>query len=82
MNTEYKITKNTNRPRRKIEIYPNTNFYHSDAVSLTLTRAGIEVSGYYDSIVGISGFSISWSELDELRAQVLEKISRTAAKRS
>lgn len=36
-------------------------------VGLTLTRAGLNVEGFYDSFVGLRGFFITWEEFDALR---------------
>lgn len=55
-------------PPRKEEVYEFGG--RSDGVRLVLTRRGIEVSGHYDSIVGIEGGSISWADLDAARAKV------------
>ena len=45
--------------------------HHSDDVTLTFTRRGIEVSGWFDSNVGIGPTTlIPWAEIDQRRAEV------------
>ena len=46
------------------------SFRSSDLI-LTFTRKGIEVNGYYDSIVGIGPTTlITWEEIDRRRKEV------------
>lgn len=44
----------------------NYGGYHS-GIMLELTRTGVEVWGYYDTIVGIKGGFIPWEEFDHFR---------------
>ena len=43
-------------------------------VELTFCRQGVEVSGYYDNMVGIGNTKlIPWDEIDRYRAEVNKK---------
>jgi len=44
----------------------------SSGVRVTLTRRGVEISGWHDSYVGIEGGFVSWAEFDKARRAVLE----------
>lgn len=44
-----------------------------EGIDLVITRAGIEVSGHYDSIVGLEGGSLSWDELEQVRHELNTK---------
>ena len=50
--------------------HPTPEWCHS-GVELVLTRQGIELSGWYDSMVGIEGRFITWEEFDKARADVM-----------
>lgn len=39
-------------------------------IKLTVTRRGIEVSGHYDSFIGLEGGEVTWLSLDEMREKV------------
>ena len=43
------------------------HWHDSSGVELILTRAGVEVFGFYDSMVGIEGFRMTWAEFDAER---------------
>lgn len=44
-------------------------------VELTFTRKGIEVFGFYDSVVGIGDtILIPWPEIDAMRQKVMGKV--------
>ena len=45
--------------------------WRHSGVELVLTRQGIELSGWYDSMVGIEGRFITWEEFDKARADVM-----------
>lgn len=45
------------------------NERHS-GIDLVVTRKGIEVRGFYDSFVGLSGGDLSWEVIDSVRARV------------
>lgn len=42
-------------------------------LQLDLTRKGIYLSGWYDSMVGIEGVLIPWEDFDRLREQVFRR---------
>lgn len=42
-------------------------------IDLVFTRKGIEVGGFYDSMVGIEGGFIPWTEVDGIRADVMKR---------
>lgn len=48
--------------------------YPREGIDLVVTRAGIEVSGHYDSIVGLEGGSLSWDELEQIRKELHEPV--------
>lgn len=45
-------------------------FPNRAGVEVTLTRKGVEVSGWYDTWGHIEGFSLTWEEFDALRARL------------
>ncbi len=47
--------------------------WNPNGVELTIDRAGIGISGWFDSMVGLPGFRLTWEQLDQLRK--LEKIT-------
>lgn len=47
-----------------------SGFSRSARVQMAVTRWGVEVTAYYDSMVGIEGFSLTWDELERARAEV------------
>ena len=51
---------------------PEDDTWRNSGVEVTLTRQGVRMSGFYDSMVGIEGRFISWAEFDEARAAVME----------
>ena len=55
---------------RQIELGVHNRFSGCDA---TVTRRGLRVGGFYDSMVGIEGRLIPWDELDEARRLVMSK---------
>lgn len=44
--------------------------YYSSGIELTLTREGVAVFGYFDTMCGIEGYTIPWAALDAERAEV------------
>ncbi len=46
----------------------------SSGIKITVLRAGVEIFGWYDHIVGIEGRLISWDELDRAREFVKGKV--------
>lgn len=42
---------------------------HSE-LALTITRKGIEVTGFYDSFVGLQGIYLTWEQVEETRRRV------------
>jgi len=67
--SSWKIVERRQRPRKQITVSTSESNYGS-GVDITVSRSGISVSAFYDSIVGISGFSVTWEELADLRQQV------------
>ncbi len=53
--------------RREVELGNTTG---RSGVGVTVTRKGIEVYGWYDSIVGMEPVILSWDELDNAKALV------------
>lgn len=41
-----------------------------EGIDLVFNKAGVSVSGFFDGIVGIKGGVITWSELDDIRAEL------------
>jgi hypothetical protein len=58
--------------KRREVIFENPNNSHA-GVSLTVTRGGVEVSGWYDSICGMDGVYVPWDKLDEARKDVFAR---------
>lgn len=54
---------------------------HGEGISLTVTRKGIEVDGWYDSIVGLPGPTVTWEELLAAKAEVEKPMPRERGKR-
>lgn len=48
----------------------STGEWRSSGVEVWLDRYGISLAGWYDSMVGIEGFRLTWAEFDRLRAEV------------
>ena len=42
-------------------------------IDVCVHRKGIDIFGWYDSIVGIEGPSLTWAQIDEAREQVNRK---------
>lgn len=42
-------------------------------VELVFTRAGLEFSAYYDTMVGLPGGKLTWDEIDSIRSE-LQKV--------
>jgi hypothetical protein len=40
------------------------------AVRMTLTRAGVEIDGWYDTFVGMDTVFVPWDEFDKLRERL------------
>jgi hypothetical protein len=57
--------------RREVSIERYRNRF--SGIELTFTRKGLEVGGYYDSIVGLEGGLIPWDEIDAARAEVFRR---------
>lgn len=45
-------------------------------ITLTVTRKGVEVDGWYDHIVGLVGPDLTWDELLAAKAEVERKGTR------
>ena len=45
----------------------------SSGIDVRVNRKGIDISGWYDSIVGLEGPSLTWAQIDEAREQVNRK---------
>lgn len=60
--------------RQKRRPFVETEIYRDDSrrsgVQLRLSRAGVEVSGWYDTYVGIDSLFISWQDFDRLREEL------------
>lgn len=61
----------TLRIERKRRPWVHTEIYGGGAgtsgVDLTIDRAGIRISGWYDSFVGIEPITLTWAEFDAER---------------
>ena len=62
--------------RYEYGIRPGWDDDRRSGIDLTLTRRGIEVGGFYDSMVGLQGGFISWEDVDKHRARLNERIPR------
>jgi len=60
-------------PKRKEHIIW-ANEHGASNISVTFTRAGLEVSGYYDHFVGLEGMKVPWEEIDAIRQAMGRKI--------
>ena len=60
---------------------PEADDWCSSGVELTLTRRGVYISGWYDSMVGIESRRVSWSEFDAAREAVMKGRAALAAKK-
>jgi len=49
---------------------PLVAFKRNEGLTLTLSRRGLELTGFYDSCVGIEGGFLTWEEFDRLRAEL------------
>lgn len=64
------------RPRVEVRLesrdaaYSWRNFEPRSGIQVTISRDGLKVFGWYDSMVGIEGYTIPWDEFDELREWV------------
>ena len=45
-------------------------------IEVTVTRRGLEVFGFYDSMVGLPGPTISWVDLDAARYRIEHGIDK------
>jgi hypothetical protein len=52
-----------------------------EGLSLILTRKGIEVHGFYDSMVGIEPLALSWRDFDDARSRVEDGRKRVQGSR-
>lgn len=43
-----------------------------EGLRLTVTRRGIEVEGWYDSLVGLGPIKVTWADLEAMRERVKE----------
>ena len=72
----YSVTKKR-RPRveTKIESHDAQNYgwrggEPSSGIQVTIARDGLHLFGWYDTMVGIEGYTVPWAEFDALRAEV------------
>lgn len=72
---EYKLD-HYRRPyiHTKITSWSSDN-WNPSGVELTLTKEGIAVAGWYDSMVGIQGFKLSWEQFEEIKQLAFQKKS-------
>ena len=77
---DYTIDKRR-RPRVEARIestdphYSWRNFEPPSGIQVTIARDGLHLFGWYDSMVGIEGYTIPWEEFDELREWVTRRLS-------
>lgn len=55
------------------EMYTWRNGEPSAGVRLEMHKAGVTLSGWFDSFVGIESFTVPWEEFDALRAELAPK---------
>lgn len=55
------------RAERKIVV---STPWGGSGIEVVLTRKGVEITGWYDSMVGLPSGSLTWAEFDRLRAEV------------
>jgi hypothetical protein len=53
-------------------VSPTDPAWVSSGVELLLTRQGLHLSGWYDSMVGIEERFITWDEFDSARERVMK----------
>jgi len=47
---------------------------YGEGLEIVVTRKGVEARGFYDSMCGLDPVSLSWEDLDAIRARVREGV--------
>ena len=66
--------------RRVKEFIEGYRGKHGEGISVVVTRKGIEVDGWYDSIVGLPGPTVTWEELLAAKAEVDQPVPKQNGK--
>ena len=60
--------------RKAVDLTPQEYEGDRSGLRLVATPQGLEVTGWYDSIVGIPGFVVSWEAIDQARKKLTKRV--------